>query len=104
MSSLGSYHRRLYDIHGPRHLYLANENGMFPNMNYGKIMSRNRFEDIMKYLQLSLNKDSDQQITDFLHAVNTRFRNAIHPGTYLTLDESVIKSYHRNLKGKLKDY
>ena len=54
------------DIHGPRHLYWANENGMFPNMNYGKIMSRNRFEDIMKYLQLSHNKDSDQQITDFL--------------------------------------
>ena len=90
------------DIHGPRYLYWANENGMFPNMNYGKIMSRNRFEDIMKYLQLSHNKDSDQQITDFLHAVNTRFRNAIHPGKYLTLDESMIKSYHRNLKGKIK--
>ena len=86
------------DIHGPTHLYWANENGMFPNMNYGKIMSRNQFEDIIKYLQLSHNKDSDQQITDFLHAVNTRFRN----GTYLTLDESMIKSYHRNLKGKIK--
>ena len=55
----------------------------------------------MKYLQLSHNKDSDQQITDFLHAVNTRFRNAIQTGTYLTLDESMIKSYHRNLKGKI---
>ena len=90
------------DIHVPRHLYWANENGMFPNMNYGKIMSRNQFEDIIKYLQLSHNKDSDQQITDFLHAVNTRFRNATHPGTYLTLNESMIKSYHRNLKGKIK--
>ena len=56
----------------------------------------------MKYLQLSHNKDSDQQITDFLHAINTRFRNAVHPGTYLTLDESMIISYHRNLKGKIK--
>ena len=36
------------DTHGPSHLYLANENGMFPNMNYGKIMSRNQFQDIMK--------------------------------------------------------
>ena len=71
-------------------------------MNYGKIMSRNRFEDIMKYFQLSHNQDSDQQITDFFHAINIRFRNAIHPGTYLTLDESIIKSYHRNLKGKIK--
>ena len=90
------------DIHGPRHLYWANEDGMFPNMNHGKIMSRNQFEDIMKHLQLSHNKHSDQQITVFLHAINTRFRNAIHPGTYLTLDESMTKSYDRNLKGKIK--
>ena len=61
------------DIYGPMSLYWANENGMFSNMNYGKIMNHNRFEDIIKYLQLSDDSDSDQQITDFLHAVNTRF-------------------------------
>ena len=27
------------DIHGPKHLYWANENGLFPGMNYGKVMS-----------------------------------------------------------------
>ena len=32
------------DIHGPRYLYWANENGLFPSMNYGNVMSRNRFE------------------------------------------------------------
>ena len=90
------------DIHGPRHLYWANENGLFPSMNSGKVLSGNRFEDIMRYLQLSNNSDPDQQITEFLHAVNTRFRNAIHPGSYLTLNESVIKLYHRNLKEKIK--
>ena len=90
------------DIHGPRHLYWANENGLFPSMNYGKVMSGNRFEGIMRYLQLSNDSDPDQQIIEFLHALNTRFRSALHPRSYLTLDESVIKSYHRNMKGKRK--
>ena len=69
------------DIHGPRHLYWANENGLFPSLNYGKVMSCNRIEDIMRYLQLSNDSDPDQQIIEFLHAVNTRFRNALHPGS-----------------------
>ena len=53
-------------------------------------------------MQLSNDSDPDQQITEFLHAVNTRFRNALHPESYLILGESMIKSYHRNLKGKIK--
>ena len=65
-------------------------------------MSHNQFEDIIRHLQLSNDSDPDQQIIEFLHAVNTRFRNALHPGSYLTLDESMIKLYHRNLKGKIK--
>ena len=31
------------DTHEPRHLFWANENGLFPSMNYGKVMIRNRF-------------------------------------------------------------
>ena len=69
------------DIHGPRHLYWPNENGLFLSMNYGKVMSCNQIEDIMRYLQLSNDSDPDQQIIEFLHAVNTRFRNALHPGS-----------------------
>ena len=34
--------------------------------------------------------------------INETFQNAITPGTYLTLNESMIKSYHWNLKGKIK--
>ena len=64
------------DIHGPRHLYWANENGLFPSMNYGKVMGHNQFEDIMRYLQFLNDSDPDQQIIEFLHAVNARFRNA----------------------------
>ena len=90
------------DLHGPRHLYSANENGLFQSKSYGKVMSRNRFEDIIRYLQLSNDSDPGQQIIEFLHAVNTIFRNALHPGSYLTLDESMIKSHHRNLNVKIK--
>ena len=70
------------DIHGPKHLYWANENGLFPGMNYGKVMSYIRFEDIMRYLQLSNDSNRDQEIIEFLHAVNTGFRNVLHPGSY----------------------
>ena len=47
-------------VDGPIHLYWTNGNGQFPSMNYGKVMSRNRFEDIMRYLQLS--NDSDKEL------------------------------------------
>ena len=30
----------VFDIHGPRHLYWANENGLFPSMNHRKVMSQ----------------------------------------------------------------
>ena len=89
------------DIHGPRHLYWANENVLFPCMNYGKVMNCNQFED-MRYLQLSNDSDPNQPIIEFLLAVNTRVRNTLHPGSYLTLGESMIKSYHRNLNRKIK--
>ena len=64
-------------------------------------MSCNQFED-MRYLQLLNDSDPNQPIIEFLLAVNTRVRNTLHPGSYLTLGESVIKSYHRNLNRKIK--
>ena len=53
-------------------------------------------------MQLSNSDNKNQQILDFVAAINETFQNAITPGTYLTLDESMIKSFHRNLKGKIK--
>ena len=50
----------------------------------------------MRYLQLSNDSDTDQQKIEFLHTVNTRFRNALHPGPYLTLDESMISMKNKN--------
>ena len=31
-----------------------------------------------------------------------QFQSSLAPGSYITLDESMIKSYHQNLKGKIK--
>ena len=39
---------------------------------------------------------------EFLSAVNDNLIQALTPGNIITLDESMIKSYHRNLKGKIK--
>ena len=37
-----------------------------------------------------------------MKAVNSQFQTCLTPGSYLTLDESMIKPFHRNLKGKIK--
>ena len=93
----------VYEIHSPRRLYWSPEvNNLFPAMDFGKVMTCRRFETILKYLQLSNSGNENQQILDFVAAINETFQNAITPGTYLTLDESMIKSFHRNLKGKIK--
>ena len=63
-------------------------------MDFGKVMTYRRFETILTYLQLSNSDDDDQQILDFLAVINETFQNAITPGTYLTLNESMIKFYH----------
>ena len=77
-------------------------NSLFPSLEYGKVMSLKRFECILQYLQFSNNADPDQQILDFVESANKNFQNLLGPGSYVTLDESMIKSFHRNLKGKIK--
>ena len=39
---------------------------------------------------------------EFLPAVNDNLLQALTAGNIITLDKSMIKSYHRNLKGKIK--
>ena len=39
---------------------------------------------------------------EFLLAVNDNLLQALTPGNITTLDESMIKPYHHNLKGKIK--
>ena len=53
----------VYVIHGPRRLYWAkSRHDLFPSFDFGKIMSRNRFEQIIKFMKLSVSDDEDQQV------------------------------------------
>ena len=93
----------IYDIHDPQCLYWSNmEHFLFPSMKFGEVMSIKRFENILKYLQLSENENEEQQVLEFVAAVNDWFQKALAPGSYITLYESMIKSFHRNLCGKIK--
>ena len=85
----------VYEIHGPQRFYWSSQvNNLFPSMDFGNIMTYRRFETILEYLQLSNLDDEDQQILAFLAVINETFQNAAIPGTYLTFDDSMIKSYH----------
>ena len=54
--------------------------GIFPAPGYGKIMSSQRFKDIIAYLQFSEAIHPDQQILDFIDVVNALFSEAMSPG------------------------
>ena len=71
-------------------------------MNFSKYMSRHRFEQILSFLQFSFGPDKDKEIMEFLSAANDYLLQALTPGNIITLDESMIKSYHCNLKAKIK--
>ena len=86
-----------------RKMYWTTEDvGFLKAPNYGRYMTRNRFDSIMSTLQYSSSDDKDMQIIDFIEAVNNHSHKAITPGDVIVLDESMVKSFHRNLKGKMK--
>ena len=90
------------EMDGPRRLYWCNGDGIFPEMKYRDIISYSPFEGIMKNLQLLHSNDPNQQLLHFFEATNSQFRKSVVPGSYLTLDESMIKAFHKDLKGKIK--
>ena len=75
---------------------------IFPDMDFNAILPMTRFEDILRYMSYSASKDPHTQIMDFLSAVNSHLKTTLIPGKYITLDESMIKAFHRDLKGKMK--
>ena len=94
---------QVYEIHGPCRLYwFAEMNDLFPKRNFNKVMSYKRFEKILLFLRLSNGNDEDQQVLHFLANINQNFQNSVIPGSYLTLDESMMKSFHLNVKVKIK--
>ena len=70
-------------------------------MNF-EVMASKRFERIIAFIQLSGAIDADQPVLDFVAAVNDNFQKSVSPGSFLTLDESMVKLFHHNLKGKIK--
>ena len=71
-------------------------------MKFGEVMSIKRFKNILKYLQLSEDENEEQQVLEFVAAVKDQFQKPLAPGSYIVLDESMIKSFHRNLHDKIK--
>ena len=93
----------IYDIHGPGCIHWSeSEHTLFSSMKFGEIMSIKKFGNILKYLKLSENEDKEQQLLEFAAAVNDQFQKALAPGSCITLDESIIESFHRNLRDKIK--
>ena len=76
--------------------------GMFPAFNFGRVMSIHKFEEFLNVWQLSEAEDMDQQVLDFIEAVNENLKKAMRAGEVLCLDESMIKAFHRGLNGKMK--
>ena len=70
----------VYEIDGPRKMYTEGTN-FFPAMNYRKIMSRSRFEDLMRHMQLSFAKDDNKEILEFLETVNLQFCESLTPSS-----------------------
>ena len=94
---------QVYKIHGLHCLYWSNNgNDLLPGMNFGKIIARCRFEEIPHCLHCSNVENEDQQILGFVAEVSLNFKKYIVPGSFLTLDESVIKLFHHELKGRIK--
>ena len=96
------YSMEVYQLPVRRMYWNTEPIGIFPAMDFGRVMSRSRFEEILRCLQFSSHKDKDEQILCFLEAVNEIFKEAFSPGDTLCLDESMVKSYHKGLKGKMK--
>ena len=46
--------------------------------------------------------DKDEQVLNYLEVVNLQFVDAFNPGDTICLDESMVKSFHQDLKGKMK--
>ena len=76
--------------------------GVFPGLNMGQFMSKKRFWQINAALQVHPNNDEEEQVLGFIEVLNTTFQEALTPGDCLTIDESMISSRHKNLKGKKK--
>ena len=86
---------KVYEIRESNNLYWSNNDiDLHPGMNFEEIITRCRFEEILNCFQFSNAENEDQQILDFLSKVNLISQKSVAPGSFLTLDKSMIKSFH----------
>ena len=62
------------------------------------IMSRSIFEAILANFQISKSKDRNKQVLDIIDALKTCFQSVVNDGDFLCLDQSMIKSFHKDLR------
>ena len=58
------------------------EEDIFSSINYGHRVRRQRFEDTMQILELSINEDFNIQLQNFITVVKTQFKIAQSPRIY----------------------
>ena len=80
----------------------SNSCGAFPAIDMTKFMHRSRFFAINRVLQLSDASNDEDQVLMFIEKLNATFQSALRPGHNLTVDESMIASWHHNLLGRKK--
>ena len=85
------------------------DHGHFKALNYGRFMKGGRFNYIMRYFLAPADIDEDEMtqyqddlILRLIESVNRVFQQTLIPGYVLVMDESMVKSFHHNLKGKIK--
>ena len=96
------YFMEVYRLPEQSMYWRTEADGAFLGMCFGKYMTRNRFEDIIKYLTLSFEENRDHQFNSFFDAVNKQFKQTIVPGDFICIDESMVKAYQRTLRAKKK--
>ena len=96
------YSMEVYRLPFRRMYWEKDQSGIFPALNYGQYITRPRFEEVLRCLQLSDSDDKDEQVLNYLEAVNLQFADAFNPGDTICLDECMVKSFHHDLKGKMK--
>ena len=96
------YAMEVYSLPERKLYWMTEDDGLFKALNFGRFMTRNRFDEFVRVLAFSLALDTDTQITDLIDAINETLTDAVTAGDVICVDESMIKSYHKELKGKLK--
>lgn len=68
---------------------------------FGKVMSRNRYQELMRYLHFADNTDNSnsddklKKLRPYYDAVVTSFSQALLPGEHISIDESLIRFFGR---------